>query len=149
MILDLESLSKAIYTYKEILKKTENINFFSNLDDITKQALKAGVIQYFEFTYELSWKFIKRWLENNIGRAYTDGISRKNLFIMAAENKLIENVKHWMIYHRARNLTSHTYNKKIADEVYEVAKEFVIDAEKLLVRLEIKNTEEDIDHEFE
>lgn len=149
MILDLESLSKAVYTYKEILKKTEEADFFSDLDEITKEALKAGVIQYFELTYELSWKFIKRWLENNIGRAYTDGISRKNLFIMAAENKLIENVKPWLIYHRARNLTSHTYNKKIADEVYEIAKDFIIDAEKLLVILEFKNTEEDIDHEIE
>ena len=100
---------------------------------------EAGVIQNFEFTYELCWKFMKRWLENNLGSSYVDGLPRKELFRIAAEHQLISNVSNWFIYHEARNETTHTYDRKKAERVFETAQKFLPDAKELLRNLEKKN----------
>src|SRR3954471_15820241 len=87
-----ESLEKAVTVYSAAADRAQ----------LEKDVLRAGVIQNFEFTYELSWKFMKRWLEENVS-ATVDGMTRKELFRLAAENKLIEDVEAWFRYHRSRN----------------------------------------------
>ena len=82
---------------------------------------------------------MKRWLENNLGSAYVDGIVRKELFRIAAEHQLITNVPRWFKYQDARNETTHTYDEDKAQEVFEAAKEFLTDAKELLKNLESKN----------
>ena len=52
---------------------------------------------------------------------------------------LIRDVEAWMIYHDARNETSHTYDDAKAQEVFEVAKKFLPDAKEFLDNLEKKN----------
>jgi len=68
-----------------------------------------------------------------------DGVTRRELFRLAAENRLIEDVEQWMIYHGARNQTVHIYDLEIAQEVYETARGFVKDAAKFLRALEAHN----------
>jgi nucleotidyltransferase substrate binding protein (TIGR01987 family) len=82
---------------------------------------------------------MKRWLENSLGTTYVDGVSRRELFRFAAENRLIEDVDQWMIYHQARNIMSHTYNEERAEELYAIAIIFAADAEKLLHQIEAHN----------
>lgn len=137
MVLQLQSLQKAIESLKAVLIRAEDEELAAKIDDITRYAIKAGAIQNFEFTYELSWKFIKRWLENSLGSTYVDGVSRRELFRIAAENRLIEDVDQWMIYHQARNIMSHTYNEDRAEEVFAIAKIFAADAPVLLPPINI------------
>ncbi|MFQ3548331.1 MAG: nucleotidyltransferase substrate binding protein [Armatimonadota bacterium] len=138
-MLDLSSLKKAIISLDELLGKTTDVGFMNTLDDISKKGLKADVIQNFEFTYELCWKFMKRWLEINLGSTYVDGVPRNELFRISAEHRLIDNVENWFEYHKARNITSHTYNEIEADRVFNTAKSFISDAKILLKNLEAKN----------
>lgn len=109
------------------------------LDPILQVAVRAGAIKHFEFTYELSWLSIKRWLEDNVSPTTGDGVTRRELFRLAAESRLIDNVDRWMRYHRARNRTSHTYRETTANEVYAVIPEFLADARSLLAILEANN----------
>jgi len=139
MKLDLSSLRKAVKSLTETLKVADDRNFMSKLSDIQTNAVRAGVIQNFEFTYELCWKFMKRWLEANLGSAYVDGVSRYELFRLAAEHHLISEAEQWMEYHDARNDTSHTYNEERAVEIFEIAGPFSSDARRLLDALEKKN----------
>jgi nucleotidyltransferase substrate binding protein (TIGR01987 family) len=137
--LELSSLEKAVRALIAVLAKSDDVEFMGGLDEVARNAIKSGVVQHFEFTYELCWKFIKRWLETNIGASVADGVTRRELFRLAAENRLIDDVEQWMRYHEARNLTSHTYQPEIAERVYKIAHDFGSDAQRLLAALEARN----------
>ena len=138
-MLDLSSLKNAIDSFERTLNVACCDKKMRDLDNDQKDAIRAGVIQNFEFTYELCWKFIKRWLDNNLGSARVDGVARRELFRLGAEHRLISDVGAWMVYHDARNETSHTYNNAKAEEVFEIAKKFFPDAKSFLTNLEKVN----------
>jgi len=136
--LDLSALKKALVSFEQSLDVIDRDQFDAG-DDALRKTLQAGVIQHFEFTYELCWKFMKRWLMENLGRSEVEGVSRRQLFRLAAEFCLLDDVDAWMKFHAARNLTSHTYEQTTADEVLGVAKQFLPVAQVLLTRLQEKN----------
>lgn len=138
MQLELSSLKKAIDSLEKTLivynrKKDEN----TDIDEL--EVIKAGVIQNFEFTYELCWKFMKRWIENNISNEEADGITRRELFRIGAENRLIDDIDQWMEYHKARNISAHTYDEDVAEKVFTVSKDFLASAKNFFERLEKRN----------
>ena len=139
MPLELDSLKKAVAALNGVLAKSNDAELMRGLDEITRNAIKSGAIQHFEFTYELCWKFVKRWLEMNISPTAADGVTRRELFRLAAENRLIVDVDEWMRHHDARNLTSHTYEPAVAERVYLAAHDFARDARRLLAALEARN----------
>jgi len=139
MKLDLSSLRKAVESLEKTLAVADDETFMSGLNDDQKQAVKAGVIQNFEFTYELCWKFMRRWLETNLGSVYVAGVARRQLFRLSAENRLLSDVDRWMEYHDARNETAHTYDESTAEDVLETAHRFLADARELLGALEARN----------
>ena len=139
MALILDSFRGALSALRAVQTKSEDATLMAALDDIMRDAVRSGAIQHFEFTYELAWKFIKRRLELDLGRAAADGLSRRDLFRLAAENGLIADVQTWFGYHLARNETSHTYNAAVASRVYAQSLAFTADAAALLAVLEARN----------
>ena len=138
MLLDLSSLQKAVGSLQRAIRVASTmIKGSVNTDE--EEVVRAGVIQNFEFTYELCWKFMKRWLEANAGGSIVDGLSMKELFRLAAERHLTKDVQVWFEYHRTRNKTAHTYDENTAALVFEAAIHFVNDAKDLLKSLESKN----------
>jgi nucleotidyltransferase substrate binding protein (TIGR01987 family) len=137
--LELDSLKKAVVALNNVVAKSDDADFMRGLDEVARNAIKSGVIQHFEFTYELCWKFIKRWLEMNVSPTAADGVARRELFRLAAENRLIDDVEQWMRHHDARNETSHTYDLTVAERVYAAAHDFARDAGRLLKALEARN----------
>ena len=135
MPLDLENLRNSIASLDQAILLSED----PDLDGSLALVIQAGVIKHFEFTYEMSWKFIKRWLEINVSPNTGDGVTRRELFRYGFEHQLIDSVDRWMDYHLARNDTSHTYRKSTADAVYAVIPEFLTDARMLLDALEARN----------
>ena len=136
MTLDLSSLKKGILSLEAALQvaESEKVSLFSEAE---KKVIKAGVIQNFEFAYELCWKFIQRWLgENQNPQDAASPITRKELFRMAARNGLIKDPENWFAYSAARNVTAHTYDGKTAEMVYAQAKPLLGDARYLLEQLE-------------
>ena len=105
-------------------------------DDKMWRTLRAGVIQHFEFSYELSWKLLQRVLKEMLPPEQVQGVSRRHLYRLAQEKGLIEDVAPWWRFHEARNLTSHVYDEAVADQVYLAAIDFLPHARALLARLE-------------
>jgi nucleotidyltransferase substrate binding protein (TIGR01987 family) len=85
--------------------------------------IRDAVIQRFEFTYELAWKAIKLYLESKD----IDVRNPKDTLREALVQGLIENGDLWSELHRMRNLTSHTYDEKLAVEVYQFVKTYALD----------------------
>lgn len=139
MPIELDSLRKSVVALRGVLTKSDDAEFMRGLDEIAQNAIKSGVIQHFEFTYELCWKFVKRWLETNVSPVVADGVTRRELFRQGAEHRLIDDVERWMRHHDARNQTAHTYDYRIAESVYAAAHGFTRDAKKLLEALEARN----------
>lgn len=138
MNLDLSSLEKSVASLgRAVAYSTARIA--ESEDSVQIEVLRAGVIQNFEFTYELCWKFMKRWLEFNVGKSVVDGVPRRELFRLAAESLLINEVECWMRFHEARNQTSHIYDPEISEEVFQIAVSFVSEAQKFLETLKSKN----------
>ena len=139
MKLDLSSLDKAVDSLDRTLKVATDGGFIDGLSGDQKDAVRAGVIHNFEFTYELCWKFMKRWLTGSIGSAHVEGVARRELFRLAAESRLISDVDQWMEYHDACNETSHAYDRETAEDVFGAAGMFVNDAKAFLNALQEKN----------
>lgn len=97
-------------------------------DDIVRDA----VIQRFEYTFELAWKNLKRVLEEEYGRRE---ITIRDMFREGAVIGLLTKPEDWLEFHRARNLTSHTYSRKTAKDVYKIAKRFAKQAAVLISKL--------------
>ena len=138
-LLELDALQRAVQAYTVACLVAKDDAVIHKLSTELQDVIKAGIIQHFEFTYELCWKFIKRWLEKNYGSSEVDGVTRRELFRLAAENKLITSVEQWMHFHQARNQTSHTYDPDIALEVYNTSLDFLQVAQHLLQQLQGKN----------
>jgi len=60
MKLDLSSLHKAVEPLEKTIKVANDDAFMSGLTEDQIEAIRAGVIQNFEFSYELCWKFMRR-----------------------------------------------------------------------------------------
>ena len=100
------------------------------------QTLRAGVIQHFQFTYELSWKMLQRALRERLPPEQLQGISRRHLYRLAQEKGLIDDVQPWWRFHEARNLSSHVDDEAVADQMYGVTVDSLRHARTLLARLE-------------
>jgi nucleotidyltransferase substrate binding protein (TIGR01987 family) len=75
---------------------------------------EQGLIQAFEFTHELAWNVLKDYLE---AQGFVELIGSKNATRQAFKNGLLEDGEAWMDMIKARNLTSHTYQDKIAGDI--------------------------------
>ena len=139
MALELISLRKAIEALDRALQATEFSDEFASFSSIVQETLHSGVIQNFEVAYEQAWKMMKRWIEANVGAEAADGVTRRELFRLAAEQKLIDDVDEWMSFHQTRNITSHTYDLETANDAYNDAVAFLPLVKDLLARLEAKN----------
>ena len=134
-MLDLSSLEKACEALDLALKVYDKSLLPD--DNSEKVLLRDGVIQRFEFTYELSWKMLKRYLEEySLEKA--DGLNNRELFRIGWEQGLISDPEKWFHYMKMRNQTSHVYDNAKAEAVYAAAREFLPDAQYLLKHLKEK-----------
>lgn len=75
---------------------------------------KAGVIKFYEFTFELAWKTVKDYLEEKDVEVKfpRDTIKEGFLYEIIADGEI------WLDMLQKRNLMSHTYSKETAELAY-------------------------------
>ena len=115
MVLDLSSLRDALAALNASLRYLD-----SDLaaDPGLRDQFRAAAIQAFEFTYELSFKFMKRQLEQIVSvPAAVDEMTFMQVVRASAEAGLLDEVSRFFEYREARNITSHSYDKRKAERI--------------------------------
>jgi len=99
-------------------RKQELLNAVQRLEEACAQPfssfIRDSVIQRFEFCWELAWKTLRLKLE-------AEGIianTPREVWQQALQAGLIVDGNAWSQAQKMRNLSSHTYDEKLADEVY-------------------------------
>ncbi|WP_331490603.1 HI0074 family nucleotidyltransferase substrate-binding subunit [Aquibacillus rhizosphaerae] len=112
-------LDKVIDLEKAIKKLHETLERDATNDDIVIDA----TIQRFEFTYELSWKILKAYLEYN---GLLEVSSPRRTLKEAFKERIITDGDNWLKMLVDRNRTSHPYEEATAWEIYSNIKSIYI-----------------------
>lgn len=75
---------------------------------------EQGLIQSFEYTYELAWNTLKDLFEE---QGESNILGSRDAFRLAFKRGLVDNGGVWMDMIRSRGLTSHTYNEALAGAI--------------------------------
>jgi nucleotidyltransferase substrate binding protein (TIGR01987 family) len=95
----LEQLRQAVHLSKE--------RSLSNLE-------KQGLIQAFEFTHEIAWNVIRDYF---LDQGNNSIMGSKDAAREAFQKGMIADGANWMEMVKSRNLTSHTYNQSVAEDI--------------------------------
>lgn len=110
-----ERLFEKLNDYKRASARLNEATKIQIEDDIVYD----GVIQRFEFTFELSWKLMKMFLEYT---GITEIKSPRTTIREAFTYGLIEDGEQWIDMMVDRNKTSHLYDEEEAKLIYEKVK---------------------------
>jgi len=102
------------------------------LNETPSELEKAGVIQYFEFTFELGWKTLKDYLQEMGVEVRFPRDTIKEAF----KNELIQDGDLWIEMLEKRNQMSHTYDEFAANQSFQLVRdEFIHGIEQLYTKL--------------
>lgn len=137
--LNLASLTSAVAALSAAVEITRSERFAA-LDEPWRNTLIAGVVQSFEFTFELAWKTLKRQLERELpSPAELDTMNYRDLIRIGHERGLLGAVQPWFEFRELRNITAHTYARAKALQVAAGAPDLLAHAQGLLAELERRN----------
>lgn len=130
MAIDLSQLAKSLSRLEEGLMEYRA--------DPSRTLLRDGLIQRFEFTYDLAPKLLRRVLAiRSDSPSEVDRMTFPTLMRTAFEQGLVDvEWPKWLDYREKRNITSHTYDEEKAKGVVDRIPGFIEDARALLARLE-------------
>lgn len=116
------SFGKSLQRLEEVLKREKTVES------------RDSAIKRFEFTVELAWKSIQKFLreEEIICR------SPKECLREAFKFGLVRDDPQWINMFEDRNLTAHTYDEEVAADVYSRLPEYLGILENLKEKLEQK-----------
>lgn len=104
--MDIKRLKERLEDYKNVLNRlNESLGL-----EVSSSVIMDGVIQRFEFTYELAWKVLKDYLEF-VGIPETR--SSRDTFKEGFKAGIIKDGDAWLDMLQDRNLTAHTYNETL------------------------------------
>ncbi len=100
------NLEKAVQRLRETIKEYEETH---------SDSVRDGGIQRFEFCMELAWKTTREYL---LDQGFVDINSPKAVMREAYSYGILNDEAIWINALTDRNLTSHVYDEKTADEIF-------------------------------
>ncbi|PYV13313.1 MAG: hypothetical protein DMG21_21295 [Acidobacteria bacterium] len=103
------SFTESIERFSEILRESKTV------------ANRDSAIKRFELTFELAWKSAQAW----VGDQGVVCRSPRDCFAQMFRLGLIADDPLWLRMIADRNLSVHTYNEKLAEEIYARLKDYL------------------------
>ncbi len=130
MAVDIEPLERAVARLDQGLDRY--------LQDTSDEQIRDGLIQRFEFTYELSHRTLKRFLVEVSGTpAMFDTMTFPDLIRSGCDAGLLRSDwAKWRGFRELRSKSSHTYDLQVALEVVDGIPDFLAEAKYLLSALQ-------------
>ena len=127
---DISAFERAITRLQEGLTRYQR--------EVGDTQIRDGLIQRFEFTYEISHKMLKRFLEaTSANHAEFDAMNFQDLVRSGNERQLLlGDWSQWRTYRDMRARTSHTYDEEVALLVVAGIPAFLNEARHLLLQLQ-------------
>ena len=124
-MLDLSSFQKALATLEEALNAYQH--------DSKNAFIRDACIQRFEYSYELTHKMLRRYLEmTEATSSDVNDLSFPSFIRLGYERGLLN--AEWVVwkdFRNARNITSHSYDERKALEVLTIVPDFLTEAKFL------------------
>ena len=132
MSLDFSPLENAVQRLDEGL-----VRYDSDRSDIM---VRDGLVQRFEFTYELSHKMLRRFMEAAAANPTEFDEADFQYLIRSANERglLLGAWPQWRVYRDMKAKTSHTYDEEVALKVVAGIPDFLKEARYLLEQLQQK-----------
>ena len=110
---------------KAFLQLQSAINRFDELDTLAKE----GLVQRFEYTFELAWKTLKDYIESKGEQER----SPRDVIKKSFQLEIINSGDKWIDMLENRNLMAHTYNENTFILIVTmIREEYFIEIEKLI-----------------
>lgn len=117
-----ENFKAAFFKFSQAVENSDN------LDELSKE----GLIQRFEYTFELAWKTIKDYLESK-GEIVK---FPREVLKKAFQTEIINDGELWLQMLEKRNLMSHIYDEHVFNEIFALIKDvYFREIEKLYLNL--------------
>ncbi|HEX3573498.1 MAG TPA: nucleotidyltransferase substrate binding protein [Rhodopila sp.] len=130
MPLDISPLANAVARLREGLERHQR--------EPADEQLRDGLIQRFEYTYELCHRLLRRFVRQTAASPEeVDRMAFQDLIRTANQQGLL--VGDWPAWHRYRDCrarTSHTYRAETAQQVAAIIPAFLVEAEYLRDQLQ-------------
>ncbi len=120
----------------EVFKKAyDKLHEFINTDDGSEKD-RAAIIHVYEYTFELWWKALQRYMQDyETLTEFGPGSTIRN----AIQYGILDNGQAYMDMLRDRNLIAHTYKENIAIEIHNrITKEHISTLTKFIVNFDKK-----------
>ncbi|OPZ76005.1 MAG: Nucleotidyltransferase substrate binding protein like protein [Alphaproteobacteria bacterium ADurb.Bin438] len=127
--MDIDILKQALNTLKTSIEKL-NANKDASITDM----LEDSCVKRFEYTMELSWKMMKKFLKDEYGKPEKE-LTKNNIFRLMQGYGFISNWEAWSGYWEKRNDTSHEYDLKKSRELVDIIPSFINDTDELIKNL--------------
>lgn len=115
------AMQNAVKRLREVLEQPKN------------DFMRDSAIKRFEFCFDLSWKTLKAYLEENHN---VQCLSPKTCFREAYNKSIISEYDNfWLKLADLRNESVHTYNQELAEKLYMALPEALVKFESLLENL--------------
>lgn len=138
MPLELDHLKMSCDTLTELLEISNDRDQMEQLGEVVEKGVQAGIVQYFELTYELAVKMIRKQLSEIVANP-EDLATFSNRMREAANAGLIHDPAAYINYRNIRNRTTHTYDCELTEEAVAAMPEFLESVRFLIEELTRRN----------
>ena len=138
MPLKLDHLEMSCDTLTELLEISNDKDQMEQLGEVVEKGVRAGIVQYFELTYQLAVKMIRKQLSEIVANP-EDLATFSNRMSEAAKAGLIQDPAAYINYKDMRNRTTHTYDCELTEAAVAAMPEFLESVRFLIEELTRRN----------